>query len=365
MHDKNKIKAAVLGASGVVGQHFVRLLAGHPYFDLVYISSSGKNLGRKFGELSLWDAEDRAPGSVNGLEFKAADPDALKEAGVRVVFSALPAKTAGPLESEIRARGMAVFTNSSSHRMDPDVPIVVPEVNPEHLGLTRTQVEKHTGFIVSGSNCCTAGLALAIKPAMAWGIDSVRVTTFQSISGAGRSGLGAFDIAGNLIPYIKDEEEKIGKEAPRILGSLHGSRLVPADFKVRASCVRVPVREGHLLDVELGLRTAPPAERLIEAFTSFRGAHASLDLPTAPKQPLIIADGPDRPQPAFDLYNGSPARARGMAVTIGRPRLQDNFLRFFALTHNLIRGAAGNCVLAAELAFMLDLLPGGEKKCSK
>ncbi len=117
--------------------------------------------------------------------------------------------------------------------------------------------------------------------------------------------------------------------------------------------------------MELGLRTAPPAERLIEAFTSFRGAHASLDLPTAPKQPLIIADGPDRPQPAFDLYNGSPARARGMAVTIGRPRLQDNFLRFFALTHNLIRGAAGNCVLAAELAFMLDLLPGGEKKCSK
>ncbi|HOW86578.1 MAG TPA: aspartate-semialdehyde dehydrogenase [Candidatus Aminicenantes bacterium] len=362
MNEKNKIRAAVLGASGIVGQHFVRLLAGHPFFELSYLSSSARNLKRNFGEARLWAADGDAAGSADRLEFGPADAAALKDAGVRVVFSALPAEAAGPLESELRQAGLAVFTNSSAHRQDADVPIVVPEVNPDHLELVRVQAEKYAGFIVAGSNCSTAGLVLALKPAVPWGIDSVRVTTFQSISGAGRSGLGALDIAGNLIPYIKDEEDKIGREAPKILGALDHARIVPAGFKVRASCVRVPVREGHLLDVELELRNAPPAGSLVEAFGSFRGAHAGLGLPTAPSSPLLVAAAPDRPQPAYDLYGGSPARARGMAVTIGRPRLRDNFLRFFALTHNLVRGAAGNCLLAAELAFRLGYLaPGGKK----
>ena len=258
------------------------------------------------------------------------------------MFSALPADVAAVLEPQLRDDGMFVFSNASAHRMDADVPIVIPEINPEHMELARRQRPEKGGFIVTNSNCSTAGLALALAPLVPFGIRTVTVSTYQSISGAGRKGLAAMEILGNAIPYIAGEEEKIEREVGKIFGS--------SAIEVRASVCRVPVREGHLESVLVEFEREVTEEQAAQAFSGFRGVPQELELPSAPLAPIVVLSDPDRPQPALDLWAGEPARAAGMAVSVGRIRRKGRALAFFLLVHNLVRGAAGTCVLAFELA---------------
>ncbi|MBC7364484.1 MAG: aspartate-semialdehyde dehydrogenase [Candidatus Aminicenantes bacterium] len=365
--EKSRIKVAVLGASGLVGQHFVRLLGDHPFFELAYITSSEKNAGQRFKELAWPELFSPAsscpisaplPEKISNLVFQFLDhnlPEKLKAENIRVVFSALPASVALVFEPLLRNQGLAVFTNASACRIQDEVPLIIPEVNAEHLALVNFQKEKFGGFIVAGSNCCVAGLALTLKPLLSWSLKKVRLTTFQSISGAGFSGLRALDIHNNLIPFIKEEEQKIARETVKILGYLYNRQIISSSFPLQASCVRVPVRFGHLLEVEVEFQNVPSLEEIIKRLATFPGL-VQHNLPSAPEQPIVLLDEENRPQPAYDLWMGTPASARGMAVALGRLRLADNTLRYFVLTNNLIRGAAGNCLLTAELAFSLGYI---------
>jgi aspartate-semialdehyde dehydrogenase len=364
---KTRIKVAVLGASGLVGQHFVRLLVDHPLFELACLTSSEKNVGQRFKELawpelfspaSLCPISSPLPEKIAHLVFQALDqnlPEKLKAENIQVVFSALPASVAAEFEPRLRSQGLAVFTNASACRMFADVPVIIPEVNAEHLALVNCQKEKFGGFIVAGSNCCVAGLALTLKPLLTWGLKKVRLTTFQSISGAGFAGLRALDIHNNLIPFIKEEEQKIARETVKVLGYVYHQQIINNSFPLQASCVRVPVRFGHLLEVEVEFQNVPSREEIIQRMVSFPGL-AQPNLASAPEQPIVLLDEENRPQPTYDLWMGTPESARGMAVCLGRLRLTDNTLRYFVLTNNLIRGAAGNCLLAAELALSLGYL---------
>ena len=352
----SKIKAAVMGCTGLVGQQFVRLLDGHPYFELAAITASGRSAGRPYGESMSWAGGGDGPGPAGTMIVRETNLEAVLAAGPRVVFSALPPAAAQPIEPALRERGLRVFTNASAHRLDADVPVLIPELNPGHLDLARRQLERSGGFIAANSNCSTSGLAMALKPLQEFGIQDVTVTTFQSISGAGRRGLAAMDIAGNVIPLIRNEEEKMIRETKRILGRLDGPEVVPAPFEVRATCCRVPVREGHLMSVVVRFEREVSAASAKEALAGFRGLPQEAGLPTAPERPLIVRDEEDRPQPALDAWAGSPERARGMAVTNGRVRPAAGLLSFVLLVHNTVRGAAGTCVLAAELAVREKLL---------
>jgi aspartate-semialdehyde dehydrogenase len=345
-----KIKVAVMGCTGLVGQQFVRLLDGHPDFELAAITASGRSAGRPYAEVMAWTASGELPEAAGRLVVRETNLDAVLAAEPRIVFSALPAGLAGPLESGLRERGVRVFTNASAHRMDADVPVVIPEINPGHLDLARRQLAGGGGFIVANSNCSTSCLVLALKPLERFGIREVVVTTFQSISGAGRRGLAAMDIAGNVIPFIRQEEEKMARESKRILGGIDGQGPVPAAFEVRATCCRVPVREGHLMSALVRFEEEVSEAAATEALSTFRGVPQELGLPTAPKRPVIVREEEDRPQPALDVWAGSPDRARGMAVSVGRIRSSSRAVSLVLLVHNTVRGAAGTCVLAAELA---------------
>jgi len=360
MIGKNKIKVAVLGASGLVGRHLVRLLADHPFFELVLVAASAGSAGKKFKEINNHTASlpgfmAELPEAVQSLTLDEFNPEKLLTAGVQIVFSALPSEVASTIERDLRQKGFAVFSNSSAYRCKEDVPIIIPEVNPDHLKIVQTQQRKYGGFIVTSSNCCVAGLALALKPLMGFGIKKVNVTTFQSVSGAGREALPAIDIIDNLIPFIKDEEEKISFETAKVLGSLLEEKIFPAGLTIQASCVRVPILHGHLLALEIEFKTAPDLNEVLSIFGHNTGLHI-LELPTAPSNPIILRPEPDRPQPALDVWAGGDGRKAGMAVTLGRLRLQGKSLRLFLLVNNLVRGAAGNCLLAAELARDLNYL---------
>ena len=358
--EKNKIKVAVLGASGFVGIHLVRLLNHHPFFDLQAIFASEARSGKRLGEIlanknylpSVYFAppDSLELQTIQNFALERFTWEKLIEKGIKVIFSALPSDIACPIESELRNKGFAVFTNSAAHRLASDVPILIPEVNADHLEAIRIQQKKYGGFIVASSNCCVAGLAMSLKPLVGWGIKKVTVTTFQSISGSSRESLPAADIIGNLIPFIKDEEEKISRETVKILGDLLEDKIIPMNLPIFASCVRVPIALGHLLCVEVQFKTAPDLAEITKIFNQGSVLY-HLDLPTAPYRPIIFRPESDRPQPACDVWAGEPPRSKGMAISLGRIRLQNNSLRYFLLVNNLIRGAAGNCVLSAELAF--------------
>ncbi len=353
-----RIKVGILGCTGIVGQQFVRMLEGHPYFDTALLAASARSARKNYAESKVWALGGEVPASVRDLTIIEAGPAGLIESGVNVFFSALPTSTAGPLENALRKRGNFVFSNASTHRTNDDVPVIVPEVNAAHLGLALGQAARWGGAIIAGPNCSTSGLVLALHPLLPFGIRSVSVTTFQAISGAGRRGLAAMDIIGNVIPFIRNEETKIAMETCKILGSLAGETIVPLPIEVRASCCRVPVREGHLLGIDVEFGESPDPEAALTAIRDFRGVPKHRELPSAPQRPLILRTEEDRPQPILDAFAGTPERARGMAVTIGRPRFQGRSLRLFALVHNTIRGAAGGCLLNAELALAAGLIPG-------
>ena len=330
------IKVGVLGATGAVGQRFVQLLAKHPWFDLVTLTASERSAGKKYGDVVNWKLDAPFPEKVRNL---AVSPTTVKGAkGVDLVFSALPAEIAGKVEDDFSRAGVAVCSNARSHRMEPDIPLVIPEVNGDHLALIDVQRDKgRDGFIVTNPNCSTIMLCVALEPLRSTSFTDVRVATMQAISGAGFSGVAAMDIYDNIVPYIGDEEEKMESETLKIMGTLEGGEVKDAPLRVSASCNRVPVIDGHTLAVWADVKDGIPEVK--QAFRSYKAPFSGL--PTQPERSIELFEQPNRPQPRLDRMRGG-----GMTVSVGRVRPG---LRFIALGHNTIRGAAGASVLNAEL----------------
>ena len=340
----DRLRTAVLGASGVVGQRFCELLSAHPFFAPPDLYGSERSGGKRLCEV-LTIPEARISGELLESRIAPADAAAVRKGGYDIIFSALPTKIAGDMELELAAAGCRVFTNASPNRMRRDVPLVVPEVNHDHLSM----VKGGGGFIVANGNCSAIGLALGLKPLQQFGIRSVEVTTLQALSGAGYPGVPSLDALSNVIPYIADEEEKLREEIPKMFGTVESGTVKSASMEVNATCTRVPVREGHTESVTAVLESGPSADAVAAAFTNFRSLPQELSLPTAPAVPVILTRENGRPQPLLDVNAGEPDRARGMAATVGRLRVAGNTVRFVVLTHNTIRGAAGGSVLNAEI----------------
>ncbi|HRA47800.1 MAG TPA: aspartate-semialdehyde dehydrogenase [Thermomicrobiales bacterium] len=347
-----KVPVAVLGATGSVGQRFIQLLANHPWFEVAELVASDRSTGKRYAEATEWRLDSDMPEVAAGLVVKDYG-DVLNSP---VAFSALPGEVAGEIEQRLAKAGHAVLSNSSTHRMEPDVPLVIAEVNPEHLAAIATQKANRgwDGYIVTNGNCSAIHLVLTLKPLQdAFGLDAVLVTTMQAVSGAGYPGVPSLDMIDNVVPFISTEEEKLAEEARKFLGSW-GTQFEQADFAVSASCNRVPVRDGHTEAVSVRLRTAASVDEVAEVFRSFRGKPQELQLPSAPARPLVLRSEKNRPQPILDRD-----AEKGMASTIGRLRECPVLgIKYTLLGHNTIRGAAGASILNAELLHAEGLLPG-------
>lgn len=347
----NKIPCAVLGATGMVGSRFIYSLHDHPWFSLEMMCGSEGSAGSTLREASAAARGIHLPGELLDTVLVPPDPYAISVAGVQVVFSSMPASVAGPIETRLAQSGIAVFSNARSHRYDPHVPILVPEVNAPHMGLLgEAESVFGGGFIVCNSNCTTAGVVMALAPIARWGIEEVTIASYQALSGAGLPGPAAIDMTGNILPHIDGEEGKVRQEALKILGTLKDREVVPAPFEVHPTCVRVPTPHGHLLVLQIILRDSLDEHDITRALNNFTGVPQQLDLPTAPPRPIVLRREEDRPQPRLDVNAGGPGRAEGMAASVGRIRLEGHRLRMVALVHNLVRGAAGGSILNAELA---------------
>ena len=348
----DRIPVAVLGATGSVGQRFVQLLESHPWFRLHEVVASERSAGKSYGDAADWRLDTLLPHAAALLDVKPLGADLES----RLLFSGLDSSVAGEAEEDYAKRGCVVVSNSRNHRMDDDVPLLIPEVNAAHLGAIEQQRTRRRGrgAIVTNPNCSVIGLAMAIAPIeRAFGIEKLQVTTMQAISGAGYNGVASYAILDNVIPYIGGgEEEKIENEPRKILGRWSGGRFEPAAMTISAQVNRVPVIDGHLMTISFNLRRAATSEELINTLWGFRGEPQELSLPSAPRQPIHYIEGPDRPQPRLDRD-----REHGMAVSVGRLRpcpILD--YRMVALVHNTIRGAAGAALLNAELLEAKGLL---------
>jgi aspartate-semialdehyde dehydrogenase len=341
---KAKVPVAVLGATGTVGQKFVRLLADHPWFEITALAASDQSADRLYGEAVRWREALPLPDRLAGMTISRCVPPLP----ARIAFSALDADVAQPIEQTFAKCGAWVVTNTRAHRMDPDVPLMIPEINAGHLELVERQraARGWPGAILANPNCSTAGLVLALAPLQAaFGVEKVFVTTMQAVSGAGYPGVPSLDILGNVVPLIGGEEEKMERETRKILGRLANGTIEPAPLVVSAQCNRVATVDGHVEAVSVGLGRRATPDEAIAAFRGFRGPESVRGLPSSPAAPVEVDLRPDRPQPRFDLERG-----QGMTVTVGRVRpcpLLD--LRFVLLSHNTIRGAAGAAVQIAEL----------------
>lgn len=334
-----RIDVGVLGATGMVGQQFVRRLAAHPWFNLTWLAASERSEGRAYADAASWRLASPIPDALARMPVHACTPGA----GPRLLFSALDAAAADDLEAAFARAGHLVVSNARSWRMDPLVPLLVPEINANHLNLIPRQQRERgwSGAIVTNPNCSTVVLTMALAPLARFGLESVVVTTMQAVSGAGYPGVASLDVLGNVIPAIAGEEEKIERETQKILGASEA----PHPVVVSAHTNRVPVVDGHTMTVSVRLRERVTPEDAIEAFRTFRGRPQELGLPSAPPAPIVYLDAPDRPQPRLDAERGG-----GMAVSVGRVRpcpVLD--LKFVALGHNTVRGAAGAAILNAEL----------------
>jgi aspartate-semialdehyde dehydrogenase len=355
MNIQSRIPVAVLGATGMVGQRFIELLQGHPWFELVALAASEQHGGRSYAEVTRWRLPgSEMPASVARLPVLACRPEAL--AGVKIVFSALPGEVAGEIEAKCAGAGMAVFSNAKNYRMAADVPLLVPEVNADHVGAIVQQRKQRnwSGCIVTNANCSATPLVMALKPLQeAFGVRKVMVTTLQAISGAGYPGLPSYDILDNAIPYIGGEEEKVESETLKMLGRWEeGVGFSNAPMVVSAQCNRVATREGHLecASVELERNTGP--EEIVAAWQSYTPESQRLRLPSAPEEALVYRSEPDRPQTLRDRDAG-----HGMTVTVGRLRRCPILsYKFVLLGHNTIRGAAGGSILNAELCVSKGLI---------
>ncbi|HXY70210.1 MAG TPA: aspartate-semialdehyde dehydrogenase [Gemmatimonadales bacterium] len=339
-----KIRVGVLGATGAVGQRFVQLLEGHPWFELAAVVASERSAGKPYAEACSWKLDTPMPAAARGLVVQPLEP----RLDCQLVFSALDAAVAGPAEEAFAAAGHAVLSNARNHRMDDDVPLLVPEVNPDHASLIRIQRKKRgwRGFIATNPNCATATLVLALAPLeRRFGLKAVAVTTLQAISGAGYPGLPSLDILGNVIPFIAGEEEKIERETRKILGALGGDRVAPHSAVVSATTTRVPVVDGHTASVFATLGSDPGLDAVCEAIRTHRSVPQDRQLPSAPAHPTLLVEEHDRPQPRLDVN-----REKGMASIVGRVRRCELMgYKFVVLGHNTIRGAAGAAILNAEL----------------
>lgn len=348
-----RLKVAILGATGAVGQRFIELLSSHPWFEVARLGASERSAGKPYQDACGWRLASPIPEKIANEMVEGTEPDGEMD----LAFSALGASVAPEIEIAWAKAGVPVFSNARSYRLEPDVPLLIPEINPEHLGLIEKQKKSRElpgrGFIVTNANCSTTVLAMALAPLeRAFGLRRLSVVTLQAVSGAGYPGLPSMEILGNVIPFIAGEEEKMEAETQKILGKLGNGAVEPATMKVSAQVNRVPVFDGHTESVSF--ETARPAglEEIRDALVSFRGEPQELDLPTAPDHPIVVLDGPDRPQPMLDLY-----RENAMATIVGRLRPCSvlNF-KMTLLGHNTIRGAAGGSILNAELAMARGLI---------
>lgn len=347
-----RIPVAILGATGSVGQRFIQLLDNHPWFRVHEVVASDRSAGKPYGDAADWRLETLLPGEAGALTVKQLGA----ELESRLVFSGLDSSVAGEAEDEYASRGCAVISNSRNHRMDADVPLLIPEINAEHVEAIEEQRKRRgsRGYIVTNPNCSVMGLAIALAPIhMRFGIEAVHVTTMQAISGAGYAGVASYAILDNVIPFIGGgEEEKIEIEPRKILGRWRNGRFEDAEMTISPQVNRVPTIDGHLMTVSAKLRNKASIDEIRDALETFEGEPQRLGLPSAPRRPIHYSDAPDRPQPRLDRD-----RERGMAVTVGRLRscpILD--FRLVALVHNTIRGAAGAAILNAELLEARGLL---------
>ena len=345
-----RIEVGILGATGMVGQEFITFLEGHPWFDITWLGASDRSAGKPYRDATNWRLDGAMPASVEGMHVEECKPGNAP----RLVFSAMDASVATEIEQAFAQAGHVVVSNSRNHRMDADVPLLIPEVNPDHLKIIPLQ-QRHRGWkgqIATNPNCSTVVLAMALAPLKQFGITRVMVTTMQALSGAGYPGVASLDINGNVIPYIAGEEEKMQRETQKILGDFTGDSIRPLAAKVSAQCNRVPVVDGHMVATSVELEQKPGIAGLIHAIESFSSLPQERKLPSAPPHPLIYLTEHDRPQPRRDVE-----RERGMSVFVGRLRECPvlNY-KFIALGHNTVRGAAGAAVLNAELMYSEGLL---------
>jgi aspartate-semialdehyde dehydrogenase len=348
MTKRREVKAALLGATGAVGQRYINMLPKHPYIRLEVLMG-GESAGKKYGQAVHWLFPDAIDPAIAGKVVQRARPESAK--GCDVVFSALPSEVAADVETKFAEAGFTVVSEASAHRMDADVPLMIPEINAEHLKLLHSQKKKRgwKGAIAATPNCTGTGLCMVLKPLIdEFGARKAIVTTMQALSGAGFPGVPSLSIQENVIPYIKNEEEKVASESRKILGTLANGAIEPSPLMMGISCNRVAVIDGHMetLYGEFAKRITPKAAE--DSLERFRGEPQRLKLPTAPDQPIIVRKESDRPQPRLDRMAGS---VPGMSVVVGRVRngIDDRSLQLTLLAHNTIRGAAGTAILTAEL----------------
>ena len=339
-----KLPIGILGATGVVGQRFIQMLEHHPWFEVAWLAASDRSEGKIYAEAARWRLKTAIPPAVAAMTVSQAFP----EGAPKIIFAALDSSIAAELEPRFASAGCAVVSNSSALRMQQDVPLVIPEVNPGHIKLIDVQSwrKKSGGYVVTNPNCSAIGLVLALAPLhQKFGLEAVMAVTMQAVSGAGYPGVPSLDILGNVIPFIRNEEEKMEEETKKLLGQLNGSKIISGAFAMSAQCNRVAVEDGHTESVSLRLKTKAKSEEIIAAWNRYRAEPQELKLPSAPERPVVYLEAVDRPQPRFDVGLGA-----GMTTAIGRLRpcgVLD--WKFTVLSHNTIRGAAGAAVLNAEL----------------
>ena len=338
-----KIEVGILGATGTVGQRFIQLLEDHPWFEVKWLAASDRSAGKRFRDAASWQLEGAHPANVADTIVEEAVPGRAP----KLIFSSMASNLAGGIERDFAAAGHIVVSNSSHYRMAEDVPLLIPEVNPGHLGMLPSQRRERgwTGAIITNPNCAAVGLVMAMAPLKQFGLMNAMVTTFQAVSGAGYPGVPSLDALGNVIPYIGGEEEKVESEPQKILGDLVGDRIEPLPMEISASCHRVPAIDGHMVAVSLEFERRPTREELIAALEEFRGIPQERELPSAPRRPIHVMEAPDRPQTRKDA-----GLEKGMATPVGRIReCPVLHWKMVALSHNTLRGAAGAAVLNAEL----------------
>jgi aspartate-semialdehyde dehydrogenase len=340
----SKLPIGILGATGVVGQRFIQMLENHPWFEVAWLAASDRSEGKTYFEAARWRLKTAIPAKVAVMKVSPATP----EGAPKIIFAALDASIAAEMEPRFAEAGCFVVSNSSALRMKSDVPLVIPEVNAGHIRLIEGQAwrKKSGGYVVTNPNCSAIGLVLALAPLeQGFGLDAVMAVTMQAVSGAGYPGVASLDILGNVIPYIRNEEEKMEEETLKLLGQMNGTTIVPAAFAMSAQCNRVAVEDGHTESISVRLKIKAKPAQIIAAWNEYRSIPQELKLPSAPAHPVVYMEASDRPQPRFDVDLGA-----GMTTAVGRLRpcgVLD--WKFTVLSHNTIRGAAGAAVLNAEL----------------
>jgi aspartate-semialdehyde dehydrogenase len=342
MTEMNQIEVGILGATGMVGQQFIALLARHPWFKVTWLGASQRSEGKAYRDAAAWRLSAPLDERVAGLTVDHATPGRAP----KLVFSGLDSSVAGEIEGAFAQAGHLIISNSKNYRMEQDVPLLIPEINADHLALLDAQKARGwKGAIVTNPNCSTVVLSMALAPLRQFGLSKVLLTTLQAISGAGYPGVASWDILGNVIPFIDGEEHKIETETKKILGCISGARVEPHAVTVSASTTRVSVQDGHTESISVALDQKPSLDSVIDALQTFKGKPQQLGLPSAPAQPVVYLTERNRPQPTLDVNRG-----QGMTVSVGRLRPCPLFdYKFIALGHNTIRGAAGAAILNAEL----------------